>query len=94
MGLGILSLDAHVQDLEIGLNATFKKLIQGDVVLCITCGATQMGPPNTCECESGRSKPTAADEDACKIALVAAARGRLRASKAAEQVQCPVGSIQ
>ena len=34
----------RAQDLEIGLNATFKKLIQGDVVLCLVCGATQMGP--------------------------------------------------
>lgn len=62
-----------------GLNGTIKLAIGADVVLCKTCGATQLGPTK-CECPGGRVKLPADDDGLAE--LVAAAKVRILASQA------------
>lgn len=66
-------------DLAMGLTSTMKKLMASDVLLCMTCHATQLGPKDKCACSGGRTKPPA-DYDA-KVELLAAAMAREKARK-------------
>lgn len=63
----------------LGMTPTIKKLIGADVVLCMECGATQMGP-TVCECKAGRNKPGPDDEQVPH--LIAALKGRQALVKA------------
>lgn len=68
---------------ELGLTGDIKKAIGADVLLCTSCGATQMGP-TVCECKGGKVRPGSDNDGLAE--LIAAAKSRL-ASGAAERVR-------
>jgi len=63
----------------LGMTPGIKKMIGTDVVLCMECGATQMGPTK-CECKGGRKKP--GDHDEPIPHLISAAKARANEVKA------------
>ena len=64
----------HAADLAMGLTATMKKAMAGDLLLCMACRATQLGPLSVCGCVGGRTKPPSGYD--AKIELLAAAMER------------------
>lgn len=79
----------HAEDLAMGLTSTMKKAMAGDTLLCMACGATQLGPIMACDCPGGRTKPPA-DYD-CKKELLAAA---LERSKLSQKSKMAAGAAQ
>ncbi|KAJ9439656.1 hypothetical protein DIPPA_31453 [Diplonema papillatum] len=66
---------------SLGLTSTLAKQVKDDTVLCVVCGATQMGGVlQKCECLAGRTKPET-EEDRIRC-LIAAANARYEAKKA------------
>lgn len=67
-------------ELANGITKYVRSAMAGDVLMCVECKATQMGPAK-CECSGGRTKP-GADYDAT-LDLAAAAKARMSAIAAA-----------
>lgn len=76
--------ERKAKEAALGLNSVMKKAIQGDVLLCTVCGATQMGPA-ICECKGGRTKPAADYPGYAE--LIAAANARQAAKRQAEKLE-------
>jgi len=57
----------------LGLTPAMKKLIGADVVLCMECGATELGPTK-CECKGGKRRPGPSDEPIPHLITAAKAR--------------------
>jgi len=66
----------------LGMTPALKRMIGVDVVLCMECGATQLGPTK-CECKGGKKRPGPADEPIPH--LIAAAKARDATVKAEER---------
>merc|ERR1719476_552719 len=74
-----LKEEQKARERSLGLTGDIKKAIGADVLLCTSCGATQMGP-TVCECKGGKVRP-GPDNDGLPE-LIAAAKARLAAGAA------------
>lgn len=72
--------EQKAREKSLGLTGEIKKAIGADVLLCTSCGATQMGPLTVCECKGGKVRP-GPDNDGLPE-LIAAAKARLAAGAA------------
>lgn len=65
--------DNKAMELAMGITKDVKRSMAGDVVLCMECKATQLGPIK-CECVGGRRPPTGAYDPLADLAAAAKAR--------------------
>lgn len=75
----------------LGLTPALKRQIGEDVVLCMECGATQLGP-TVCECKGGKKRPGKDDEPIPW--LIEAAKARHASDQTEKRAANAVGQAQ
>jgi len=64
----------------LGMTPAMKRQVGDDVVMCMECGMTKLGPITVCECKGGKKRPGPSDEPIPH--LIVAAQARHAAGKA------------